>query len=103
MCPESNGDSVVSFLESTMETIPIVILLPLAFALSNLIEQLAAMKLVRRGRAVIGKRSRATPEDPSHSQFDGIARTRTDRHDLQLGMGRDFAESDPQENVWPRQ
>lgn len=85
-----------------METISIVLLLPLAFTLSNLIEQLAAMKLVRRGRAIIEQRGNTTPEDPAHSQFDGLSRTHTDRHDLQLGIGRDFAESDPQENIWPR-
>ena len=95
-------DSVVSLLEKTMETISIVVALTLGFAVANALEQIAAGAWSRHTPAPAFPVLRTGPEDPSHSQFDGIPRTRTDRRDLQLAMGQGFTDPDMNESIWPR-
>jgi hypothetical protein len=88
----------------TMEPLSISIAITLTFIAANLFVQLAAMEAIRRRDAP--KLPRATPEraleHPLHSRIDGMPRTRTDRRDLQLAMGSDFAALDVEQNVWPR-
>jgi hypothetical protein len=86
-----------------METVSVVAVLTLGFAFANLGFQMGAARFVRRidspllpGRAVV-------LEHPMHSRIDGMPRVRANRHDMQLGIGHDFAAPDAQDQVWPRE
>ncbi len=85
-----------------METIAIVLALILAFGVANLGEQLAAAGMARQVRPAGGAPIAPAPEDPSHAQMSGISRTRTERRDLRLGIGEDFAGPDAGQQVWPK-
>ncbi|HET9662347.1 MAG TPA: hypothetical protein VFP05_18615 [Thermomicrobiales bacterium] len=87
-----------------MGPITIAIAITLMFVATNLFAQLAAAEAVRRLDAP--RLPRVTPalalEHPFYSRIDGMPRTRTDRHDLQLAMGSDFSGLDAEQSVWPR-
>ncbi len=85
-----------------METVSIVVFITLSFAAVNLFAQLLAVEAVRRDRAPRMPVAKPAPEHPVHSRIDGMPRTRTDRHDLQVGMGYDFFAPDVEHAVWPR-
>lgn len=85
-----------------METFSIAVFITLAFAAANLLVQLAAIEGTRRERRDQAEDVFRALEHPYHTRIDGMPRTRTDRHDLQLGMGHDFAAPDVADAVWPR-
>jgi hypothetical protein len=85
-----------------METVSIVVFITLTFAAVNLFAQLLAIEAVRRDQSPRIPEVKLAPEHPVHSRIDGMPRTRTDRHDLQLGMGHDFFAPDVEQAVWPR-
>lgn len=85
-----------------METISVVGFLTFGFAAANLAFQAAASRFVRH--EPLPKRSgpKVALEHPVHSRFDGMPRVRSDRHDMYLAIGHDFAAPDVQDQVWPR-
>lgn len=85
-----------------MEVISIVGLVTFGFAAANLVFQLGAIHYVRRGLPPGAPLASASPERSGHWRIDGSSRTRTDRHDLQLAIGHDFAAPDVDDQVWPR-
>lgn len=87
-----------------MESLSIVIAITLMFVAANVFFQLAAVEVVRRLDAPKLARERQAPalEHPYSTRIDGMPRTRTDRHDLQLAMGSDFAGLDAEQSVWPQ-
>lgn len=85
-----------------METVSVVGLLTLGFAAANLAFQVGASRFVRHMETPKLPGSKVALEHPVYSRLDGMPRTRTDRRDLQLAIGNDFAAPDVSESVWPR-
>ena len=86
-----------------MATISIVVFITLTFAATNLLVQLGAVDYIRRSeRAQAGGRAYGAGASVPRSSGAGRTRTRTDRHDLQMAIGHDFAAPDVQDTVWPR-
>lgn len=85
-----------------MGTISIAIMIPLAFAVANLGLQLWAVNAVQRSEPPKPPVLAPTLAHPLHGRIEGAPRTRTDRHDLQLALGHDFATSDVEQRIWPR-
>ena len=85
-----------------MESIAIVLFITLAFASANLCVQLAGIETMRRHYQPSMPNARVALEHPYYARVDGMPRTRTDRRDLQMGMGHDFATPDVEDEVWPR-
>ncbi len=87
-----------------METISVVVFITLTFAAVNLLAQLAALEYIRRDQTPRLAGPRLALEHPFHSRIEAMpsTRTHTDRRDLQLGIGQDFAAPDAQDSVWPR-
>lgn len=85
-----------------MGSVSIVLFIAGAFAAGNLLFQLVAVEFAQREERPkpIGRARQL--EHPFHSRVDGMPRTRTDRRDLQLAMGEDFAAPDVHEHIWPR-
>lgn len=85
-----------------MGTVSIVIAITLLFALGNLGMQLLAVEVTRRDAEP--RLAKATPalEHPYYNRIDGRPRTRTDRRDLQLVLGDEFAAPDVELHIWPR-
>jgi len=89
-------------MEISMETLSIVGFLTVGFAAANLAFQVGAGRLVQRLELPELPGPKASLEHPEHSRIDGMPRTRSNRHDIQLAIGRDFAAPDVQDAVWPR-
>jgi hypothetical protein len=85
-----------------MESIATVLLITIAFAAANLFVQLAGLEINRRHDQPKPPHARMVLEHPFHTRIDGMPRTRTDRRDLQLAIGHDFAAPDVEDGVWPR-
>lgn len=85
-----------------MATVSIVIAITLLFALGNLGMQLLALEVMRRDAEPKPAKANSVLEHPYYSRIDGMPRTRTDRRDLQLALGHDFAAPDVEQSVWPR-
>lgn len=85
-----------------METIGIVGVLTAGFAAANLAFQVGASRFIRHMDAPKLPGPKASLLHPMHSRLDGMPRTRSDRHDMQLAIGHDFAAPDVQDQLWPR-
>ena len=85
-----------------METVSVVAVLTLGFAFANFGFQMGAARFVRITDSPRLPGRTVTLEHPLHSRIDGMPRVRANRHDMQLGIGHDFAAPDVQDQVWPR-
>lgn len=85
-----------------MGTVSIVLVLTLGFAAANLYLQMLAVEIVRRGNTPKLPALKVALEHPDYSRIDGMPRVRTDRHDLLIAIGHDFAAPDVEQSVWPR-
>jgi len=86
----------------SMETVSVIGILTIGFAAANLAFQMGAGRFVRHSEAPKLPGPKAALEHPVHSRIDGMPRSRANRHDMQLAIGRDFAAPDVQDAVWPR-
>ncbi len=89
-------------MEILMETLSIIGVLTFGFAAANLAFQVGAGRWVRRLELSQLPGHQVTLEHPEHSRIDGMPRTRSNRPDMQLAIGHDFASPDVQDAVWPR-
>lgn len=85
-----------------METVSVVAVLTLGFAVANLGFQIGAGRYLRQRESPKLPGLVVAYEHPVHSRIDGMPRMRANRHDMQLAIGRDFAAPDLQDSVWPR-
>jgi hypothetical protein len=86
----------------SMETLSVVGFLTFGFAAANLAFQAGVSRCVRREYLPKLSAPKVPLEHPAHSRFDGMPRVRSDRHDMFLAIGHDFAAPDVQDQVWPR-
>ncbi len=84
-----------------MEAISVVTVLTFGFAAANLGFHVGAERFIRRSQTPMLPGPRVALEHPVHSRLDGMPRVRSDRHDLFLAIGHDFAAPDVQDQVWP--
>lgn len=101
MRPRFILDTVVYELEKTMEAVSIVVFITLSFAVANLAVQVLATEFGRRAEETAPAPAPLIPEHPLHARIEGMPRLRTDRHDLQLALGYDFAASDGEHHARP--
>ena len=85
-----------------METVSIVGVLTLGFAAANIAFQMSAGRYVRHIESPKLPGPKAALEHPEHSRIDGMPRARTNRRDMQIAIGHDFAAPDVQDAIWPR-
>lgn len=85
-----------------METISVVGLLLFGFAAANFAFQAGVRRYLLREDAPQLPAPRAALEHPLHSRIDGMPRGWSNRHDMQLAIGLDFAAPDVADTVWPR-
>ncbi len=85
-----------------METISVVGFLTFGFAAANLAFQMGMSRITRPSESPAVPGPIAALQHPMHSRIDGMPRVRANRHDMQLGIGHDFAAPDVEDSVWPR-